>query len=595
MKKLKRFKSVYKKMDLGGNPDDPEYTPERAATLGTFDTGALFGSGQPATAMTPPAMAGAGWRKVFGDVQNAASAAVPYASNIANAFRTPPQPQAPQLINPVTLSRIDLSDARNRISRTVRGQDLNADKTLPGQQAAAVRNANLAKEIEGTSQVSEQEAFLNSRQRAEQAGMNLNVESMNARATDQFHQQQLERNIAQAREQSQNLSNASDKVIAQQNEQRKAALDMKKMDVLSQMWKSSGVYDRMLKKMKDQGIDDPEGIMTQMGNRRFGGKVFAEGGPTGPGINAVNISAAKSSGLDNSSVLDHLNSILSGRSSNVGTFGGDHGALAMQAYTWRAQNPGRSPEQIISSFYDRPVTAGNTADAYRQTLSKIGYGPNAVYNDTPNQSVRMAYGGFNAATKPFGMNRGRATGAGMVSPFGSSRSINLGAGIPNGKFNPAHISRTHVYDMGGPVDRLQIENPDTLMANGHSTMTPGVYKMGGTFMDYPIRPKAIRQMDFAGIEHMSLGGIPLGAMQEDQHNNMRPTPGPDDLHVGMDIMAKGGKIHIKPSHKGRFTAYKARTGKTTAQALHSSDPHVRQMANFARNASKWKHAFGGSI
>lgn len=58
---------------------------------------------------------------------------------------------------------------------------------------------------------------------------------------------------------------------------------------------------------------------------------------------------------------------------------------------------------------------------------------------------------------------------------------------------------------------------------------------------------------------------------------------------------KGGSIHIKPSHEGRFTAYKQRTGKTTEEALHSSDAHVRKMANFAKNAAGWKKAFGGSI
>ncbi len=56
----------------------------------------------------------------------------------------------------------------------------------------------------------------------------------------------------------------------------------------------------------------------------------------------------------------------------------------------------------------------------------------------------------------------------------------------------------------------------------------------------------------------------------------------------------GGGIHIKKSHEGRFTAYKERTGKTTEEALHSSNPHVRQMANFARNAKKWHHAMGGT-
>ena len=58
---------------------------------------------------------------------------------------------------------------------------------------------------------------------------------------------------------------------------------------------------------------------------------------------------------------------------------------------------------------------------------------------------------------------------------------------------------------------------------------------------------------------------------------------------------KGGKIHIKPENRGKFTAYKQRTGKTTEEALHSKNPHVRQMANFARNARHWKHEFGGDI
>lgn len=50
---------------------------------------------------------------------------------------------------------------------------------------------------------------------------------------------------------------------------------------------------------------------------------------------------------------------------------------------------------------------------------------------------------------------------------------------------------------------------------------------------------------------------------------------------------KGG-IKIKPKNRGKFTAYKKRTGKTTQEALHSKNPHVRRMANFARNARKWR-------
>jgi hypothetical protein len=66
----------------------------------------------------------------------------------------------------------------------------------------------------------------------------------------------------------------------------------------------------------------------------------------------------------------------------------------------------------------------------------------------------------------------------------------------------------------------------------------------------------------------------------------------DDAYFSM---LKYGGIHIKPSHEGRFTAYKKRTGKTTEEALHSKDPHVRQMANFSRNSKAWHHKNGGPI
>lgn len=54
-------------------------------------------------------------------------------------------------------------------------------------------------------------------------------------------------------------------------------------------------------------------------------------------------------------------------------------------------------------------------------------------------------------------------------------------------------------------------------------------------------------------------------------------------------------IHIKPSHEGRLhEALGVSRGKNIPSdklqsALHSDDPHIRKMANFARNAKKWNH------
>lgn len=55
--------------------------------------------------------------------------------------------------------------------------------------------------------------------------------------------------------------------------------------------------------------------------------------------------------------------------------------------------------------------------------------------------------------------------------------------------------------------------------------------------------------------------------------------------------AKLNKIHIKKSHEGRFTDYCGGkvTGECIAKGLKSPDPKIRKMANFARNARKWKH------
>lgn len=58
---------------------------------------------------------------------------------------------------------------------------------------------------------------------------------------------------------------------------------------------------------------------------------------------------------------------------------------------------------------------------------------------------------------------------------------------------------------------------------------------------------------------------------------------------------KGGGIHINPANKGKFTATKKATGKTTEELTHSKNPLTRKRAIFAQNAAKWKHAYGGDV
>lgn len=59
--------------------------------------------------------------------------------------------------------------------------------------------------------------------------------------------------------------------------------------------------------------------------------------------------------------------------------------------------------------------------------------------------------------------------------------------------------------------------------------------------------------------------------------------------------AKGGKIYIKPSHRGRLTELKKRTGKTEAELYNDGNPAHKKMVVFARNSRKWKYADGGHL
>ena len=55
-----------------------------------------------------------------------------------------------------------------------------------------------------------------------------------------------------------------------------------------------------------------------------------------------------------------------------------------------------------------------------------------------------------------------------------------------------------------------------------------------------------------------------------------------------------GGIYIKPSHRGRLTELKARTGKTEAELYNDGNTAHKKMVVFARNARKW-HDLGGNL
>ena len=57
----------------------------------------------------------------------------------------------------------------------------------------------------------------------------------------------------------------------------------------------------------------------------------------------------------------------------------------------------------------------------------------------------------------------------------------------------------------------------------------------------------------------------------------------------------GGRIHIKPENRGKFTALKKRTGHSASWFKAHGTPAQKKMAVFALNARKWKHGDGGFL
>lgn len=91
------------------------------------------------------------------------------------------------------------------------------------------------------------------------------------------------------------------------------------------------------------------------------------------------------------------------------------------------------------------------------------------------------------------------------------------------------------------------------------------------------------------------GSLPKEVLRSRLESHMSPSEAQEYL----DEYAKGG-IHINPAKKGTFTAQATRMGMGVQEAARhilankgKYSPAMVKKANFARNASKWKHEDGG--
>ena len=104
----------------------------------------------------------------------------------------------------------------------------------------------------------------------------------------------------------------------------------------------------------------------------------------------------------------------------------------------------------------------------------------------------------------------------------------------------------------------------------------------------------------------STGAIGYDLVSRDLNNkqmkalgDMRLTSLPNSFNAMPDVNTintfKDGGIFIKPENRGKFTALKERTGKSSTWYKEHGTPAQKKMATFALNAAKWKHADGGEL
>jgi hypothetical protein len=186
------------------------------------------------------------WQKVFSSASDIGKKTVPYASNIINSFRKIPQATPPTLIDRPAPANISLENSRVDIGRAVRGQNLNADRTLDANTAAAVRMGSMAQGMTALNGVNTAEANQNASARQQASQLGAGIDIRNSMLVDAYHNNQTEGQVAQTRNQAANLANAADKFIEQQNNDNRMKLDGQKYRLLVQQFGESGVSGRLL-------------------------------------------------------------------------------------------------------------------------------------------------------------------------------------------------------------------------------------------------------------------------------------------------------------------------------------------------------------
>lgn len=268
--------------------------PARPSVLSRVDRRAMPGASltvpKRLSAVGPSPMAMEAQRKQLQEEerakQSAASAArrdqivagmdtvAPFVSNVINSFRRAPRPMAPRPYQYMKLRPVNYNASRTEAARAVYGANQGAG-LLDENTAAAVRTGNLTQGIRAVNAVNEQEANQNTMISNQAAQVNTQIDNAYTDNLNRYDDANVNARMADMQQQSGNLANAADKYVAIRNQMRMAELEGQKYQILSDLYKDSGVLERFV----DGYRRDPKTGIPVFTQKKYGGKLrYTAGG-----------------------------------------------------------------------------------------------------------------------------------------------------------------------------------------------------------------------------------------------------------------------------------------------------------------------------
>ena len=310
-------------------------------------------------------------------------------------------------------------------------------------------------------------------------------------------------------------------------------------------------------------------------------------------VNLYSWGGQSSAALDKAFSAENLGGTIGGIASSVGTI--------VNAGIQNAQIADTSDiESNIKQTQAYKVQA-NTNDDLMKEWSTYSPMDNVNWKDIRGGSTGQRIGNTISAT-----GSGAATGAMVGGPIGAivGGVVGLGSSVA-GWITGGSKAKKQAKKLNNQIDAANAKNLIALSDKAQNIDTQNDLRAMANFSAFggPIDMWSYG----SGAIGYELANENLDIKSMDALNDSKITSLPNsfnfpELNTDINTFATGGGIHIKPSKRGTFTAAAKRHGKSVqafaSQVLANKEdysPAMVKKANFAKNASKWHHAFGGNL